>query len=122
MPEWAPTSSASDPPYMDREDLNQPLSSISSVTESTGSKARSRSPTKRMINIKIAEKTVSSRTVKSPADVPEDVRKLYRVVQSLARVPRGVIPLGIEDLIQTDAGNDLDDLDVFVATARNGMS
>jgi hypothetical protein len=31
--------------------------------------------------------------VKSPADVPEDVRKLYKEIQSLARVPRGVIPL-----------------------------
>ncbi|PVI01082.1 hypothetical protein DM02DRAFT_654856 [Periconia macrospinosa] len=59
------------------------------VTESAGSQARSRSPTKRMIDLKVAEKTVSSKTVKSPADVPEDVRKLYKEIQGLARITRG---------------------------------
>ena len=49
-----------------------------------------------MIDLKVAEKTVSLKTVKSPTDVPEDVRKLYKEIQSLARVPRGGIPLGIE--------------------------
>lgn len=96
IPEWIPTPSASDGEYINREDMDRPMSSISSVTESTGSKARSRSPTKRMIDLKVAEKTVCSKTVKSPADVPEDVRKLYKEIQSLARIPRGVIPLGIE--------------------------
>lgn len=96
VPEWTPEPSASDGEYIDREDLNRPMSIASSVTESTGSKARSRSPTKRMIDLKVAEKTVSSKTVRSLADVPEDVRKLYKEIQSLARVPRGVVPLGIE--------------------------
>lgn len=76
--------------------MGRPVSSISSVAESTGSKARSHSPTKRMIDLKVAEKKVSSKMVKSPVDVPEDVRKLYKEIQSLARVPRGVIPLGVE--------------------------
>jgi hypothetical protein len=78
---------------IDREDMDRPASS---VTESTGSKARSRSPTKRMVDLRVAEKTVAPKTVKSPADVPEDVRGLYKAIQSLARVPRSVIPLGIE--------------------------
>ena len=95
-PELIPTPSASDSEYIDRDEMDRPMSSISSITESTGSKARSRSPTKRMIDLKVAEKAVSSKTVKSPADVPEDVRKLYKEIRSLARVPRGVIPLGIE--------------------------
>lgn len=96
MPEWNPTSSASDGGYTDREDRNRPMSSISLVTETTGSEARSRSPTIRMIDLKAAEKPVSSKTVKLPADVPDDVRKLFKEIQSLARIPRGVIPVGIE--------------------------
>jgi hypothetical protein len=96
IPQWIPTSSASHDKCIDEEDVDQPKSSISSVTRSTCSKARSRSPTKRMIDLKVAEKTVSLKTVKSPADVPEDVRKLYKEIQGLARVPRGVIPMGIE--------------------------
>jgi hypothetical protein len=77
----------------DREDVDW---SASSVTESTGSKARSRSPTKQMIDLRVAEKAVISKTVKSPIDVPEDVRGLYIAIRSLARNSRGVIPLGIE--------------------------
>jgi hypothetical protein len=96
LPAWSPAPSASDDEYIDREDLNRPMSILSSVTESTGSKARSRSPTKRMIDLKVAEKTVSSKTARSLADVPEYVRKLYKEIQSLARVPRGVVPRGIE--------------------------
>ncbi|PSN58779.1 hypothetical protein BS50DRAFT_367819 [Corynespora cassiicola Philippines] len=76
-----------------RYDMDRPTSSI---TESTGSRARSRSPTKRMVDLRVAEKTVALKTVKSPADVPGDVREVYKAIQSLARVPRGVIPLGIE--------------------------
>ena len=93
VPEWNSAPGASDSDYTDKEDPNRPMSS---VTKSTDSKARSRSPTKRMIDLKVADKTVSSRTARSLADVPEDVRKLYKEIQSLARVPRGVVPRGIE--------------------------
>ncbi|KAF1995586.1 hypothetical protein P154DRAFT_340040 [Amniculicola lignicola CBS 123094] len=78
---------------IDSEEMECPTAS---VTESTGSKARSRSPTKRMVDLRVAEKTVILKAVKSATDVPEDVRGLYRAIQSLARVPRSVIPLGIE--------------------------
>jgi hypothetical protein len=84
-------SASEDKIGIDREDMEP----ASSVTESIGSK-RSRSPTKRMVDLQVAEKKVVPKTAKSPADVPEDVRGLYRAIQSLARVPRGVIPLGIE--------------------------
>lgn len=104
---------------IDREDMDR---SASSVTESTGSKARSRSPTERMVDLRVAEKMVAPKTVKSPADVPEDVRGLYKAIQSLARVPRSVIPLGIEDEVKNDAGGDLDDLDLFVDTKANGIT
>ncbi|KAI9772513.1 MAG: hypothetical protein M1840_000718 [Geoglossum simile] len=103
----------------DKGDVDWPTSS---VTESTGSKARSRSPTKRMIDLRVAEKTVISKTVKSPTDVPEDVRGLYEAIRSLARMPHGVIPLGIEGEVKNDAGGDFDDLDPFVATKANGMT
>jgi hypothetical protein len=93
VPEWDPAPGASDSDYTDRGELNRPMSS---VTESTDSRTRSRSPTKRMIGLRVAEKTVSSKTVRSLADVPEDVRKLYKEIQSLARVPLGVVPQGIE--------------------------
>ncbi|KAH0563206.1 hypothetical protein GP486_002223 [Trichoglossum hirsutum] len=105
-----------DKPDTDREDVDWPASS---VTESTGSRARSRSPTKRMVDLRVAEKTVISKTAKSPTDVPEDVRELYTAIRSLARIPYGVIPLGIEDEVKKDDGGDLDP---FVATKANGMT
>jgi hypothetical protein len=92
MPALTPSASEGELD-IDREDMDRPASS---VTESTDSKARSRSPTKRMVDLRVAEKMVAPKTVKSPADVPEDVRGLYKAIQSLARVPRSVIPLGIE--------------------------
>jgi hypothetical protein len=92
MPTLTPSASEGELDIV-RYKMDRPASSI---TESTGSKARSRSPTKRMVDLRVAEKTVVLKTVKSPADVPEDVRRVYKAIQSLARVPRGVIPLGIE--------------------------
>ena len=92
MPALTPSASEGELDIF-RHDMDRPASSI---TESTGSKARSRSPTKRMVDLRVAEKTVALKTVKSPADVPGDVREVYKAIKSLARVPRGVIPLGIE--------------------------
>ncbi|KAI9774939.1 MAG: hypothetical protein M1840_000155 [Geoglossum simile] len=135
MPELMPSTSEGELD-LDREDMDRPASS---VTESIGSKARSRSLTKRMVDLRVAEKAVAPKTAKSPADVPEDVRGLYMAIQSLARVPRSVIPLGIEvrvvrthlhslrshfhqDKVKNDAGGYLNDLDLFVATKANGMN
>jgi hypothetical protein len=56
LPELIPTPSASDSEYIDRDEIDRPMSSISSVTKSTGSKARSRSPTKRMIDLKLRKR------------------------------------------------------------------
>lgn len=36
------------------------------------------------------------KTVKSPTDVPDDLREVYKAIQSLICVPSGVIPLGVE--------------------------
>jgi hypothetical protein len=49
-----------------------------------------------MADLRVAEKTVVTKTVESPVYVPEDVRALLNAIESLALVPRGVIPLGIE--------------------------
>jgi hypothetical protein len=78
---------------IDSEDINR---SASSVTETSDSRARLCSSTKRMVDLRVAEKTVTSKMVKLPVDLPEDVQGLYEAVQILARVPRGVVPLGIE--------------------------
>ncbi|KAI9760489.1 MAG: hypothetical protein M1840_002399 [Geoglossum simile] len=102
-----------------REDVDWPASS---ATKSTSSKARSRSPTKRMIDLRVAEKMVISKTAKSPTDVPEDVRGLYKAIRSLARNSHDVIPLGIEDEVKNDDGGDLGDLNPHVATKSNGMT
>ncbi|KAF2691412.1 hypothetical protein K458DRAFT_381270 [Lentithecium fluviatile CBS 122367] len=96
MPEWIPPTSASDGENVDREVIGRPGRSISSVAESAGSTARSRSPTLKMVDIKGAEKMVPLKMMISPADVPEDVQELYTKIQSLAHIPRGVIPLGVE--------------------------
>ncbi|KAI9775012.1 MAG: hypothetical protein M1839_001612 [Geoglossum umbratile] len=98
---------------IDREDV------ASSVTESTGLKARSCSPTKRMIDLRVAEKTVISKTVKLPTDVPEDVQGLSEAIRSLVHMPHGVIPLGIEDEVKNDYGGHLEP---FMATKANGMT
>jgi hypothetical protein len=68
---------------------------VESIQESTTSK-RSRSPTRRMVDLQIAKKPVVSKTATSSTDVPQDVRTLYKAIQALARRSKGVIPLGIE--------------------------
>ncbi|OAL56134.1 hypothetical protein IQ07DRAFT_583522 [Pyrenochaeta sp. DS3sAY3a] len=102
-----------------REDMD---SLASSVIASSHSQPRSRSPTKRMVDLRVAEKRVVFKTAKSPIDVPDDVRKLYKSIQSLARVPRGVVPRGIEDELIQDADGELEDLDILVATESSGMT
>ncbi|CAI6225569.1 unnamed protein product [Periconia digitata] len=118
MPALTPSASEGELDIL-RYDIDRPASSI---TESISSRARSRSPTKRIVDLQVAEKTVALKTVKSPADVPENVRGVYKAIQSLARVPRSVIPLGIKDEIQKDAGGDLDDLDLFVTMKSNSIT
>lgn len=68
---------------------------VESTNESTTSK-RSRSPTRRMVDLQIAKKPVFPKTATSSTDVPQDVRTLYKAIQALARRAKGVIPLGIE--------------------------
>ncbi|KAI9695442.1 MAG: hypothetical protein M1820_008627 [Bogoriella megaspora] len=116
-PAWARSASGSEPD-MSGGDTGR---SLSSVTQSTDSKARSRSPTKRMVDLRVAEKTLIPEAATKAADVPEDVRGLYRAIRSLAHVPRNVIPLGIEDEVKKDADGDLDDLDLLVSMEANAM-
>ena len=68
---------------------------VDTIHESTISK-RSRSPTRRMVDLQIAKKPVISKTATSSKDVPQNVRGLYKNLQALARRSKGVIPLGIE--------------------------
>jgi hypothetical protein len=68
---------------------------VESAHESTTSK-RSRSPTRRMVDLQIAKKPVVPKTATSSTDVPQDVKTLYKAIQALARRSKGVIPLGIE--------------------------
>jgi hypothetical protein len=64
-------------------------------TRSTTSR-RSHSPTRRMVDLQVAKKPVIPKTATSSADVPQDVRTLYKMIQALARRSKCVIPLGIE--------------------------
>jgi hypothetical protein len=68
---------------------------VESAYESTTSK-RSRSPTRRMVDLQIARKPVVPKTATSSKDVPKNVETLYREVQALARRSKGVLPRGIE--------------------------
>jgi hypothetical protein len=95
-PDWTAGPGVSQGEYSEGKDVDRPMPSISSVTEKTGSKAWFRSPTTRMTDLKFAEKPVSLKVATLPADVSDDVRKLSKEIKSLVRVPRGVIPLGIE--------------------------
>ncbi|KAF9731991.1 hypothetical protein PMIN02_000356 [Paraphaeosphaeria minitans] len=88
---------------------------------STTSK-RSRSPTLRMVDLRIASKPVVSKSATSSVDIPQDVRKLYKAIQGLARRARGVIPLGIEAEVEKDTHGDLDDLDYYVYETPNGKT
>lgn len=94
---------------------------VESAHESTTSK-RSCSPTRRMVDLQIARKPVISKMATSSADVPQDVKTLYRAVQALARRSKGVIPLGIETEVKQDSNGDLDDLEDYVAKTPNGKT
>ena len=71
------------------------IAEVESTCESTTSK-RSLSPTRRMVDLQVAKKPVIPKTAISSADVPQDVRTLYKMIQGLARRSKVVIPLGIE--------------------------
>jgi hypothetical protein len=49
-----------------------------------------------MVDLRIASKPVVRKSATSSVDVPQDVEKLYKAIQTLARRARGVIPLGVE--------------------------
>ncbi|KAK7177661.1 hypothetical protein PSPO01_16292 [Paraphaeosphaeria sporulosa] len=87
-----------------------------SNAESTASR-QSRSPTRRVVDLRIARKPLVPRVVKSSEDVPEDVRALYKAISTLVRRSKGVIPQGIEKDVGEDAHGDLDeDLEFHTAT------
>jgi hypothetical protein len=57
---------------------------VESTHKSTTSK-RSRSPTRRMVDLQIAKKPVVPKRATSSADVPQDEISLYKAIQALAR-------------------------------------
>jgi hypothetical protein len=57
---------------------------VESTHKSTTSK-RSRSPTRRMVDLQIAKKPVVPKRTTSSADVPQDEISLYKAIQALAR-------------------------------------
>ncbi|KAF2835310.1 hypothetical protein M501DRAFT_462650 [Patellaria atrata CBS 101060] len=79
----------------ENEDWNQPDSSVTESADSRTSK-RSVSPTKRMVDLRVADKRVLQKSVRSQSDVPRDVQELYRKVLSLTTFARSIIPKGIE--------------------------
>ncbi|KAF1980433.1 hypothetical protein BU23DRAFT_8594 [Bimuria novae-zelandiae CBS 107.79] len=81
-------------PSISEEHIDEDVE-VESAYESTTSK-RSRSPTRRIVDLQIARKPVVSKSATSSTDVPQDVRALYKAIQVLARRSKGVIPLGIE--------------------------
>lgn len=93
-----------------------------SNTESTASR-QSRSPTRRVVDLRIARKPLVPKVVKSSEDVPEDVRALYKAISTLVRRSKGVIPQGIEKEVGQDAHGDLDDdLEFYTDTTPNNRT
>ncbi len=80
---------------MDRTDASV---ESSSVADSISSKRlrRPNSPTKRMVDLVVANKPVVPGSISSLLDVPKPVLELYKEVYRLANFPRGIVPAGIE--------------------------
>ena len=75
--------------------LDQKESSIDESTESRNSK-RSRSPTKRMVDLRVADKRIEEKGIYSLSDLPEDVRELHMDVQTLGMSEYGIVPMDIK--------------------------
>jgi hypothetical protein len=132
-----PTSSLSEE-HADADTEDAVDAEVESAYKLTTSE-RSRSPTRRMVDLRIAKKPVVPKTAISSTDVPHDVRTLYKSIQAVARLSKDVIPLGIEvqlwsifltiallTLYQTevneDANGEHDDLEYFVAKTSSGRT
>jgi len=83
-------------PSMSEEYVNDVDDAEDAELDSMISSKRSRSPTRRMVDLQIAKKPVISKTATSSKDVPQNVRTLYKNIQALALRSKGVIPRGIE--------------------------
>lgn len=77
------------------ENLHQPDSAVSESADSRVSK-RSVSPTKRMVDLRVADKRIIQKSIQSRLDVPGDVGDLFKKIQSLATFARNIVPKGIE--------------------------
>lgn len=73
----------------------QPEPSVAESSESKVSK-RSVSPAKRMVDLRVADKKVVQKSIRSRADVPEGVQELYKTIQGIATFARDIVPRGIE--------------------------
>ena len=76
----------------DATDVNDENSSINESASSKVSR-RSRSPTKRMVDLKIAEKKIVEKGVTSNSDLPPDVESLYLDIQTIGMTGCGIVPL-----------------------------
>jgi hypothetical protein len=90
MPTLTPTTSENEV-----EGWYQPEPSIAESAESKVSK-RSVSPTKRMVDLRVADKKVIQKSIRTRVDVPEDVQDLYKKIQGVATFARNIVPKGIE--------------------------
>ncbi|RMZ71903.1 Methyltransferase type 11 [Pyrenophora seminiperda CCB06] len=88
---------------------------------------RSVSPTRLMVDLQVANKPVIPRAVNTIKDVPDDVIGLFKVLQKLLLVSKGVIPLGIEltihqAAVKKEVNIDLEDVEGLVATIPSGKT
>ena len=76
-------------------DQDQQEPSIDESADSKNSK-RSLSPTKRMADLRVAEKRLAEKGVTSPSDVPSDVQSLHLDVQTMGISGYGIVPMDIK--------------------------
>jgi hypothetical protein len=109
QPSSTQTRSTSHSDCMDVDDIEELRWSMSVASGSTGSDARSYSPSGtddgsngtcipniRMVDLRACERLARLKSARTPDDVPEDVRQLFKEIRDLTRSKGGVVPLGIE--------------------------
>jgi hypothetical protein len=91
MPKLTPSTSEND-----AEVWRHPEASVAESVDSKVSK-RSVSPTKRTVDLRVADERVIQKSIRSRADVPGDVQELlYKKIQGVATFSQSIIPKGIE--------------------------
>lgn len=57
-----------------------------------------------MVDLRVADKKVIQKSMRSRADVSGDVQELYRKIQGVATFSRSIVPKGIEVRTRSNLG------------------